>query len=279
MACDSPFYVRRAKWDDIKVPVPCGKCPPCKFRRVNEWVFRLTYEHRRHVDAHFVTLTYDTDHVPISQNGFMTLCKSDFQDYMKRLRKLSGPGLKYYCAGEYGSQNKRPHYHAIVFGVSDTSHFFDAWHLDGVSIGSVHVGQVTSDSIAYTMKYIDKAHFVKKFARDDRVPEFSLMSKGLGSNYSSDDSIIRYHNSDISILYLTKLDGHKVAMPRYYRNKIFSDSQRSAQVDIVRSAVERDEIQARLHHRLTVDYDTFVEMGKIERFRKFYSVHSQNRKL
>lgn len=156
MACDSPFFVT-PKGRFSAVPVPCGRCPPCKQRRVNSWVFRLMQEEKRSSSAYFVTLTYDTRFVPISDNGFMTLRKKDYQDFMKRLRKLSPHvSIKYYAAGEYGSKFNRPHYHAIMFNVPDIELFAKAWSLDGIQLGAVHVGSVTGDSIAYTMKYIAK---------------------------------------------------------------------------------------------------------------------------
>jgi len=176
MKCDSPFYVL-PKAALEKVPVPCGRCPPCKRRRVDSWVFRLLQEELTHETAHFVTLTYDTRSVPISPNGFMTLDRGEFPRFMKRLRKLTTNKLKYYMCGEYGTQRSRPHYHAIIFGVPKDSLYFDAWSLGGNSLGNVVVGTVTGDSIAYTMKYIDKSTWKQKHGRDDRVPEFSLMSK------------------------------------------------------------------------------------------------------
>lgn len=154
--CDSPYWVM-PKMGIEKVPVPCGRCPICKHRRVNTWVFRLSQELKRSVSGHFVTFTYDTRHVPISDNGFMTLRKKHFQDFMKRLRKLEPNHLKYYAVGEYGTHNNRPHYHAIIFNVLDTGSYASAWEF-----GQIHIGHVSSDSIAYTMKYIDKSGSEKK---------------------------------------------------------------------------------------------------------------------
>nr|QJB19922.1 MAG: replication initiator protein [Microvirus sp.] len=278
MPCDTPFYVQRRKWDTEKVPVPCGKCPACKFRRVNEWVFRLMKEEEQHTCSSFITLTYDTRHVPISAHGYMTLRKKDFQDYMKRLRKLCpGAVIKYYAVGEYGGRTHRPHYHAIVFGVHDTEDFFRAWHLDGEPIGSVHVGQVSQQSIAYTMKYIDKPHYIRKHARDDRAQEFSLMSKGLGSSYITDVQK-QYHRN--GALYLTKRDGYRVAMPRYYRTRIWTQTEMSVQVDQIRAAVEQREHLARRSHRVFgFSYDEYKEHAKIARFSKFYSSHQQKRDI
>lgn len=286
MACISPYYARvKDRW----IPTPCGRCPPCKKRRVDSWVFRLLQEDKRSTSAHFITLTYNTDHVPISSNGFMTLDKRAFPLYMKRLRKLvSGlsslygpsldgviPTLKYYACGEYGSKNHRPHYHAIVFNVPDEAMFFDAWHLGGKSLGDVHVGNCSGDSIAYCMKYIDKRSD-RLHARDDRIPEFSLMSKGLGSNYMT-PAIVDYHNADLSRFYLTVEGGHKVAMPRYYRERVFDEDARASLGSIVELAMGKansDNYEAYLKYRgdnLDFSYSDFVQSQRDAQVSLFYN--------
>lgn len=231
--CDYPFYKYSSRYGR-DVPVPCGRCPNCKLRRINGWVFRLMQEERRSIAAHFVTFTYDTQFVPISANGFMTLRKSDFQDFMKRLRKLCDTTIKYYVAGEYGSKNKRPHFHAIIFNVSDDDLYYKAWSLGGVQLGGIQIGTVTTDSISYTAKYIDKQEFRSYHGRDDRVPEFSMMSKHLGDNYLTDD-VKDYHCADLSRVYVINA-GYKVSMPRYYRDKIFSEQDREVQAEILQTS-------------------------------------------
>lgn len=270
MKCDSPFYVL-PKAGTEKVPVPCGRCPNCKLRRVNGWVFRLLEEDKVSSSAHFVMLTYDTRSVPITENGFLTLRKKDFQDYMKRLRKLTSNKLKYYAVGEYGSKGARPHYHAIIFNVPDTQMFYDAWHLNSDPIGGVYVGSVSSDSIAYTMKYIDKANFKQRHHRDDRLKEFSLMSKGLGSSYLDRPGIKAYHTADLTRMYMTKLSGHKIAMPRYYRNKLYTEQEMKLQALLVANIVEAADRNARLHHNHSMLYDDLMESEKYGRYQHFYS--------
>lgn len=293
MKCDSPYLVKTDA--PQPVPVPCGRCPPCKIRRVNSWVFRLMQEEKRSLSAYFITLTYDTNHVPISENGFMTLKKSDFQDYMKRLRKLcheywltryggesigydlsKANSLKYYAVGEYGTNNHRPHFHAIIFNVPDSEMFAKAWSLDGKQFGTVDVGTCTSDSVAYCMKYIDKSNFQRQFRRDDRVPEFPLMSKGIGSNYVT-PAIIRYHRADITRLFATKEGGYKIALPKYYRDRIYSEADKKEQVSLIQEIVfEEDEKQRSV---FTGDNWYAAKLSEKEaRHHKFYS-RLKNRKL
>lgn len=234
MSCLSPYYVSNplfpVRSNREKVPVPCGKCPPCLTRRTSGWVFRLLQQEKISESSVFLTLTYDTDHVNISEKGYMTLCKKDYQDFMKRLRKhhkLVGNSskLSYYACGEYGSKNWRPHFHAIIFNC-DKELISKSWDK-----GQIYVDKVTGASIAYTCKYMNKGKLIPVHQNDDRVPEFSLMSKKMGMNYLSDE-IVRYHKADLSRAYVNNGDV-KVAMPRYYREKIYTKGEREAQGKIV----------------------------------------------
>lgn len=171
--CKTPITITIKRTDE-KTSVPCGRCPLCLARRVSGWSFRLMQEDKVSLSSHFVTLTYDTDHVPISGRGFMSLQKRDVQLFFKRLRKVNDNKLKYYAAGEYGTKWGRPHYHIILFNCDpDTIHA--SWQQ-----GSIHTGIVSAASVGYTLKYMCKPSRIPVHANDDRVPEFSLMSKNLG---------------------------------------------------------------------------------------------------
>lgn len=163
--------------------VPCGKCPNCRAKRVSNWSVRLMQELKDSTSAHFLTLTYDTNSVHITPNGFMDLSKRDVQLFFKRLRKahaknnaFKGRRLKYYLCGEYGGRSFRPHYHIILFNAA-IELIQPAWQL-----GMVHYGDergVNEASVGYTLKYISKPNRIPLHRNDDRTPEFSLMSKGL----------------------------------------------------------------------------------------------------
>lgn len=281
MMCDDPFFVT-PKGYGHRVPVPCGRCPPCKKRRVDSWVFRLMQHTKVEKHCHFVTITYDTRHVPISPNGFMTLRKSDLQKFWKRLRKANPNWqIKYYACGEYGSKNRRPHFHAIVFGVPDSSAYARAWTIDGEQLGAIHVGVVTRDSIAYTMKYIDKDRMPRQHARDDRHPEFSVCSKGLGENYLT-SSVVSYHKADLTRLYATTEGGYRIALPRYYRERIYDKYEKKMQAITAESVRQANEARARQQYYMsdpTVSYETFLDNAKKERYRRMSSRSQQKRNL
>lgn len=213
----TPFGVKN-KMTGETIPVPCGKCPACVGARQSAWSFRLMQEERISTSAYFITLTYDTKHVPLTRHGFMSLTKRDPQLFMKRLRKQCDNKVKYYLVGEYGGKTVRPHYHAIIFN-ADITKIQESWQL-----GQVHYGTVTGASIGYCLKYMSKTKKIPLHGNDDRTSEFALMSKGLGKNYLS-DNILEWHFSKLEErMYCTLRDGRKVTMPRYYKDKIFSDT-------------------------------------------------------
>jgi len=246
MACITPFYVQQ---DSDYIPVPCGKCPPCKKRRVSGWSFRLTKQAGGSTSALFVTLTYNTDNVPITENGYMTLVKTgekSVTNFLKRLRKISTEKLKYYYCGEYGGKTNRPHYHMILFNAKPAD-VEATWKL-----GSVHYGDVNGASVGYTLKYMSKQGRIPMHKNDDRQPEFSNMSKGLGADYLT-PNMIKYHTADVeNRVCITIEDGKKIAMPRYYKDKIYTDRQKAdiaikARYENEQRQLEKEKEQYLLH--------------------------------
>lgn len=223
--CMTPFGVKKKTNCNETIPVPCGKCPNCVARRVSAWSFRLMQEDRVSTSSHFVTLTYDTKNVPITRNGFLTINKRDAQLFFKKLRKLQPagtPAIKYFLAAEYGGKTRRPHYHIILFN-AQIGTISKAW-----THGSVHLGQVEGASVGYTLKYMSKKSSVPLHRNDDRETEFRLMSKGLGASYMTDE-IKKWHTDHRVVdqrMYCVLPDGRKVSMPRYYKDKIYTEMQR-----------------------------------------------------
>lgn len=239
MSCKTPFYVEHKLKG--KVPVPCGSCPDCRKRRASAWSFRLMQEDKVSISAFFITLTYNTNHVPITVSGYPTLHRPKNRDerchlqaFIKRVRyyhskrgakklgiQYTGIPIRYYAVGEYGSKRFRPHYHCIIFNAHQTA-LEKSWRY-----GTTFYGTVTGASIGYCLKYISKPGRVPVHKNDDRSPEFSLMSKGLGLNYLT-PAMKAWHLKNITErCYCKTEDGKKIAMPRYYKDKLYTDYQRS----------------------------------------------------
>lgn len=94
--------------------------------------------------------------------------------------------LRYYACGEYGDVTLRPHYHAILFGVSSgylRPRVNEIWH-QGVRND---VSIVTDSRIRYVAGYIDKKYFgdLGSRAYRDVEPPFQLYSKSLGIDFAT----------------------------------------------------------------------------------------------
>lgn len=215
MKCITPLIVWVEKQNQ-SIPVECGRCPECIKKRISQWSFRLRQEGEVSSSSYFITLTYDTHHVPITPKGFMTLKPEDVTLWLKRLRKISKEKIKYFYVGEYGKQNERPHYHMIIFN-ADIEDIEKTWKEGGVQYGTV-----TGASIGYTLKYMIKDGIIPKHKNDDRLKEFGRMSKGIGLSYLTAETMY-WHSNRYTLLerLCCNIDGKKIPMPRYYKERIY----------------------------------------------------------
>jgi len=264
--CITPYHVQD-KFTGNYIPVPCSKCPPCMKRRTSGWSYRLIKEGERSSSALFVTLTYDTEYVPLTEKGYMNLDKTDVQKFFKRLRKLSKTKIKYYVCGEYGTKKMRPHYHIILFN-ANKEHIIKAWILNNKPLGSIHIGQVNEASIGYTLKYMTKKGKIPLHYNDDRQKEFSLMSKRLGDNYIT-KKMIKWHKQDLEKrMYVNIPDNKKIAMPRYYKDKIYNDIEKDRIANYIKELAETETIK--LKEELGENYEQDIVERHINQFRKMY---------
>lgn len=181
-----------------------------------ELAMRLFHESKYHESSIFVTFTYNDDNLPRNSFGFPTLRKSDFQDFMKRLRKeLSPRKVRVFYCGEYGGQVGRPHYHAILFGMNtdDLKVIEKKWNKGFVSVSDLTLGRCY-----YTAKYIlkNEVYSYEYCISRNIEPQFVQGSNrpGIGFKYLSENS-----GKFLSELQL-KFRGKCVPFPRYYYKKL-----------------------------------------------------------
>lgn len=213
------------------VELPCGQCIGCRIDKSREWAMRCVHEASLHKDNCFITLTFNEENYP--KNG--SLVKSDFQKFMKRLRKrYTGERISYFHCGEYGENLERPHHHACIFGfdfpdkvlynVRDGIKLYRSAILEELwPLGFCTIGDVTFESAAYVARYCTKKitgdraaeHYVRYSEEEDELyyvePEYITMSRrpAIGKNWHQKFA------SDTHKNFLTR-NGKKVRVPRYY---------------------------------------------------------------
>lgn len=164
--------------------VPCGKCLGCRADYTRIWADRMVLELEDNPKALMITLTYRDDELTYAPNGEKSLNKDDVTRWLKRLRKHLAPQrIRYYLAGEYGPKTERPHYHAILYGVSvedigDLTYLYTNKDLGYAvytsptweriwSHGFVSMTAVTAKTCNYVARYVLK----KQFDMDNDGPQ------------------------------------------------------------------------------------------------------------
>lgn len=249
-------FNKRDGYEDLEVQIPCGQCVGCRLDRSRQWAIRCVHEASLYKDNCFLTLTFDDEHLRSN-----SLYPRDFTLFMKRLRKMYGAGIRFFHCGEYGSINKRPHHHAIIFNFDFPDKIF--WKPNnGYPIyrspsleelwpfGYSSIGAVTFESAAYVARYI-----MKKITGDDAVshykgiiPEYVTMSRRPGIAY---EWFRRFKDDVFPNDYVVIRNNIKARPPRYYDN--LYDSINNSYISIDNKPISLDcikyrrKLKARIH--------------------------------
>lgn len=184
----------------------------------------MMLESMEHPYSCFITLTYNEEHVP--KDG--SVSKRPLQLFIKRVREAIHPRtLRYYACGEYGDKSWRPHYHALLFGVSPTEEkmLSKCW-----PFGFISVGTCEPESMSYVSGYVIKKMTSPKDQRlQGRAPEFCLMSRKPGLGFGAVARIVAAYQSERGKAALLKQGwitnairsyGYKYPLGRYLRTKV-----------------------------------------------------------
>lgn len=233
------FHRVRVKRMLVEIKLPCGSCTGCLLERSRQWAVRCLHEKKMHRESCMVTLTYNDEHLPWAGS----LHQDHFVRFMKRLRKrfvVKFPNHSpakpfqvkevrvFYC-GEYGDLFGRPHYHALLFGMSFPDQIFlgkskglPLWRSPLLEelwpFGRSSIGTVTFESAAYVARYVLKK--VRGPKADEhyglRDPEFVAMSRrpGIGSRW------LEAHHSEVYPLDGVVVRGRLAKPPRYYDREL-----------------------------------------------------------
>lgn len=227
---------------NFKSLVPCGRCMGCRLDRARVWADRMLLELRDNdYKAIFVTMTYNNSSIPHAwtagynyYNGYdeyadplymdedeedwiaaaagapATLSVRDTQLFFKRLRKaFPKRRIRYFLAGEYGPRTKRPHYHAIIYGLTladfpdlmikdfnqlgqprfKSKTFADIWGNGFCVLAAVNWNTCSYVS-RYTMKKVFSSEDPTEF-QNGRVPAFCTMSRRPGIGLLHADELLQ----------------------------------------------------------------------------------------
>jgi hypothetical protein len=186
-----------------------------------------------HQSASFLTLTYDSDHLPWDGS----LNKQHLTKFFKDLRiRHPDKKLRYYACGEYGEKLSRPHYHICLYGYDfpDRDLFkshrgnntYTSKELSKIWKRGFHtIGQLNWNTAAYTARYVMKkingTQSADAYLRPHHLitdleiqvePEFTTMSlkPGIGADWFLEFETDVFPSDEII------LKGKRFAVPSYY---------------------------------------------------------------
>ena len=210
--------------------VPCGKCAACLSNRRTQWVSRLSYELFHASNGHFLTLTFDDDHLVYdikSRNPVALMSMvSDFVVSVKSklFRKQRNP-LKFFAVSEYGPTTFRPHFHMLLFNLPldvDLRTIENLWYH-----GNIKVDHITGARIGYVTKYCLAKIDPDLWCIDDPGyrPQMRC-SKGLGKGLLSDPIVSNQYKSALIKEGYVSNGKYRVPVSRYYKDRLLTTFQK-----------------------------------------------------
>ena len=212
----------------LVVPIGCGKCMECKKQKSTEWQVRLHEEIRESKNGKFVTMTFTDEALVKLQSELKTYRGYELENqtatlavrrFLERWRKKNKISVRHWLVTELGQKDsERIHIHGILWTDEDKEEIEEKWKYGNVWIGEY----VNNKTINYIVKYINKVD-----AKHKEYKSKVLTSKGIGSGYLRriDSENNKYNGVNTDETYRTR-EGAKLALPIYYRNKIYSDEEK-----------------------------------------------------
>jgi hypothetical protein len=217
----------------LMVPAGCGKCIECKKQKSREWSVRLQEEIRNNKNGKFITLTFSNESIKELtkeikgvegydlDNEIATLATRRF---LERWRKKYKKSVKHWLVTELGGNGtENIHMHGILWTNEDAKTITEIWKYGYTWVGDKNNdGYVNEKTINYVVKYISKT--------DQKHKEYNskiLTSPGIGNNYINriDAEKNKYKGEETKETYTTR-QGIQLALPIYYRNKIYTEEER-----------------------------------------------------
>lgn len=212
------------------VTASCGRCIECLKQKGSEWRIRMMEEVKHNKDkAYFVTFTFADEGIEEVyevaeerqkeyENIYNVIATVAVRRFLERWRKKHGRSVKHWLTTELGGKTSRIHLHGILWTDKCIDDINTIWKYGHTWIGEY----VNEKTINYIVKYVSKIDVNnKKF-----IPKI-LCSPGIGKGFleTKQAELIKKGGKDI----YRYENGAKGQLPIYYKNKIFTEEERTQQ--------------------------------------------------
>lgn len=209
------------------VPVGCGKCMECMKKKARDWNVRLMEESRSRRDGVMVTLTFSDESIAklaegIKLSGYELdneIAKKATRLFLERWRKKYKKSIRHWLVTELGHNGtENIHMHGIMWTDKPKTEIEKIWGYGYTWFGTY----VNERTVNYITKYVHKIDQDHK----EYKPRI-LTSAGIGGSYVNrkDAKNNKYKEGKTNEAYKNR-QGYKMALPIYYRNKIYTEDER-----------------------------------------------------
>lgn len=220
------------------VPIGCNVCIECRKQKARNWQTRLTEDIKEHANGKFVTLTFSTENLKSIYGKLKNVDKLKGYDidnaivtyavrhFLERWRKKHKKSLRHWLITELGDgTTEHIHLHGIIW-INDPTKIQDYWQYGNVWYGYQVNGKLENYVSARTVNYITK-YVTKIDELHLNYQAIILCSPGIGRRYVTSGAIRanKFKGDKTDETYRTST-GHKIAMPIYWRNKIYTEEER-----------------------------------------------------
>lgn len=216
------------------IEIECGHCYECKKKKARQWRVRMSEELRTNPKAIFFTGTFTDKRIDklskkynIDKENVNEIATKEVRLFMERLRRMNnGKSIKHWIVTEKGHTNsRRIHIHGIFWheNKATLSYLLNKIWIAGYSYQGTYVNDKT---INYIVKYMTKT--------DLDNPDYEgivLCSPGIGKGYTEsyngmNTKYIKKTETAQTNEYYRCRNGIKMALPRYYKIKLFTEEER-----------------------------------------------------
>lgn len=228
-------YILYGHKDDYLIPVDCGVCINCVNKYKSTWFYRLVQEFKYYSieqlkRSYYVTLTMSPEYYYESKNKTRVL----FRRFFERIRKHTKHSVRHFFISERGEDDKgqhRIHFHGFIFDISfNPNRIWSLWNYGFVKVKPVlNQEETLLDFIGYCAGYITKD--IDDCIVDKLDKPFVFVSPGLGKAYADDVQNIAFHHQNNLFIPFVLENNMVRSLPRYLRNKIFTEEERKQMKD------------------------------------------------
>lgn len=232
------------------VPIGCQECMECRKQKAREIQVRLLEDIRHNKHGIYIALTFSNEEYTKlirliekrdkknsrklegydKDNELITIAVRRFTE---RYRKKYEKTIRHWLISELGhGETEHIHLHGIVW--IEPNKYIKESHLSIKELqkefiekywkyGDVWVGDyVNEKTVNYCTKYVTKIDKEHKYYKSK-----ILSSKGIGKDYMIRTDVKKNkYNGEKTREYYTTRNGYKIALPKYWRNKIYTEEER-----------------------------------------------------